>query len=98
MRSSPVLKLRGVWISRPMAEIIDEHLALACLGLQPRPRPRRPRISSITEHVARRTESLRVGSTGISGQDLVRVLAIARMNALLIRVGLGERHKKRALV
>src|SRR3984885_1626347 len=98
MRRTPVLERRRVWIRRPVAEKVNEHFAFASFRLQPRPGPGGPGKGPVAEHVAGGTKSFRVRPTGIRSQNFVGIFAIAGTNGLLIRVGLCERDKKRALV
>ena len=81
-----------------MAEIVNEDLALAGLGLQARPNPRRPGKGRVSEGVSGGAERLGVGTPWIRSQNLIGILAVARANAGLVHGGLNSRNEKRSLV
>jgi hypothetical protein len=95
---APALVLRCIGVGRPVAEIVDIHLAFASAGLQPGLRPGRPRKGSVPKGVAGRAQRFGIRTTRIGGQNLIGILAIAGSSAGQVGGGRDGRDEKGALI
>src|SRR6185437_9001147 len=98
VRSAPAFKLRRVGIRRPVTEIINVNFALASLRFEPRPGPGAPAERGIAGEVAGGTKRFSIGTTGIGGQYLIRVIAVSGVNAFLVSRCGGSCDEECALV